>query len=109
MTAFEIVYFQCVASTLFTFCSLLWRGIYILELEAPLRLSVLLRGFLHFGCLVTFLLGLQNLGSGSLGLIVQLSAMWYATRDMKKRIESLIERENNRLVITAYGSLPDSH
>ena len=58
VTAFEIVYFQCVAMTLSQFAALLVKGVYILDLEGHLRFSVILRGFLYFAALLSLLLGI---------------------------------------------------
>lgn len=78
ITAYEIVYFKCAATTLVMFCYLLYNGVYILALESNLRSSVILRGFLYFGGIVFFLLGVEDLESISTALIIQQCAMCIA-------------------------------
>ena len=64
--------------TLLMFSHLFYKGIYILDLEPELRVSVIMRGFLSFAGIVMFYQSMQYLSLVTVAVSVMISSQLIA-------------------------------
>jgi len=74
ITSYEILYASQAMCTLLMFSHLLYKGIYVLDVETELRNPVIVRGFISFFGIVLFYQSLQYLDSVTVGVTILVSS-----------------------------------